>query len=455
VGKILILIKSNRLKKFGTKLILILFLSTFSFSANAKVSILTWQEQTNLTTIGKNSEVIIKGRISELPQNEYLSSFGIVFDARRTIKITKALCDGRPANYSFTDNVLKFKFDQNKGNNAIVSINFAYEENYIKINKFLREEPIDIPYFAEGADAKVTISFPGYLESATLNPNLTKIGNSFIYSRIVPKNGVQEIIKLTPSQSVWNVLVRVKVNANQALDKIMINLPIYFKNGGQRITDSSTKSSVTPENQEKQEDSILLKYNTTEKEIIIEDAAKIYTGINNRSAFNRNPNDYLKFSPDEWSLLSQKLEEIKHDPKYQGLPLYAKIGKFVHEYIKYDISYSGKLPEIKEIIKTPIGVCTEYARLFDAFARVAGIPSLMLDGAACGEYGKCDGHSWNLIYYNNNWIEVDPTWDLMSGIVSSSHIYFNDTNKGRIKIQYLEGKSGIRSDMDFEMKNVF
>jgi hypothetical protein len=48
---------------------------------------------------------------------------------------------------------------------------------------------------------------------------------------------------------------------------------------------------------------------------------------------------------------------------------------------------------------------------------------------------------------------VDPTWDLMSGVVSSSHIYFNDYEKGGVKIQYFEDGIKVESNVDFEMAN--
>ena len=46
----------------------------------------------------------------------------------------------------------------------------------------------------------------------------------------------------------------------------------------------------------------------------------------------------------------------KNNPKYQNLPLYAKIGKFVYEYLQYDASYFGKLLTVPEILTTKKGV---------------------------------------------------------------------------------------------------
>ncbi len=442
----------TRLKILRAALILIFFLFSTSANAGANLSILNWQEDTNLTATGKNSEILIEGKTANFAVNQVMTSFSIVFDSQRDIKITKVLCDGRYADFSFKNNALKIKFPQEKSNNKAVSLFFSYEEKYDKIDKFLRQELIDVPSFAAGANAKVTINFPGFLESATLNPNVTKTASSFVYSNVVPQDGVREFLKLTPTQSAWDVAIKVKVTANKPLNNATIFLPTYFQNGGQKIENSITTSSVPPLKQSLEGGNRNLKFNTNATEILIESRAKISTGKNNRMQIARNPAAYLDVTPEESLWLSPMLTRLKQDEKYRTLPLHAKIGKFVHDFIRYDASYTGKLPKIREVLQNPVGVCTEYAKLYTALARLASIPALSIDGAACGEYEECQGHSWNMIYLNGRWVDVDPTWDLMSGVVSSSHVYFNDSGKGGVLIQYFDDRESVSSKMDFAMK---
>jgi len=444
------------LLKLKKTLALILFLYPLSSYANAdsNIEISSWQENTRLTTRGKISEVIIEGKITGFLPNQVMTAFSITFDKKRNIKITQVGFENLLTDFSFLNNSLVIKFPKNKGNNQTISLYFSYEETYDKINKYLRQEVINIPNFASGADAKVTLNFPGYLESATLNPNVTKNGNSFIYKNIVPQNGVLEIIKLTEAQNVWDVTVKVKIKANQALKNITLKLPTYFQNYGQKVENFISTSNIQPLQWNRNGDNRTFKFNTDNTNLTIHSKARISTGRNNRTEINRNPNNYLEVSSEEIALLTPILEKIKRDSKYNNLPLYAKIGKFVHEFIRYDISYVDRLPKIKDILQNPIGVCTEYAKIYNSLARIAGIPSITVNGGACGEYNKCQGHAWNMIYVNNQWIEVDPTWDLMSGIVSSSHVYFNDEERGEVAFQYLGIKDMmIDSKMDFEMKS--
>ncbi len=440
--------------------LLIFILVFFANEAHAKLAISSWQESAQLTDDGKSSEIIIRGTVSELPQNTALSSFSISFDPRQHIKILHVINDNllkdysKSADYSFSNNVLNIKFPNGKKNGENIAIYFSYEEKYDKLNRFLRQEVIYVPAFAAGAKSTVTFNFPGHFESATFNQNLVKKGNSFIYSNIVPANGVQEIIKLTPSQSIWNVSVKTKITASTALGNFVVKVPTFFQSARQRVSNYNISYSATPLKQENKGDLTLLKFNIPAQEVTVGNNAKVITGIASRRTINRNAANYINFTSEESALLNPILQRIKSDPRYGNIPLYAKIGKFVNSYLRYDIRYLGKLPNLSEIIENQVGVCTEYARLFDALARVGGIPSLVIEGGACGEYQECQGHSWNMIYHEGQWLEVDPTWNLMSGIVSSSHVYFNDAGKGETGIEYYEKKENLKIKVDLEMENV-
>ena len=437
---------------FRSKVIFLIFLfAPFNSYAERNIEINSWQENTNLTSRGKMSEVLAQGKVKNVPKNQVMASFSIAFDKTRNLKIIDVICDGKDANFKFENNALQINFIKGKADGDKFLIYFSFDEKYDKVEKFLRQELIDIPSFAAGATAKVNINFPGYLDSATLNPNLKKESNSFIYSNIVPSDGVREMIKLTPSKNVWDVTIRTTINSAKGLNNATVFLPTYFENGGQKIENLRLTSSTPPIKQEKKDDKKVLKYKTENRTIIIENKARVHTGKNSRLLPNRNPSEYLEVESLEAALLTQTLENIRRDTKYGDIPLYAKIGKYVHDFIRYDESYIGKLPSISEILQNPVGVCSEYAKLFNSLARLAKIPSIAVDGAACGENDKCMGHAWNVIFDNGKWIEVDPTWDLMSGTVSSSHIYFNDDQKGQVLVKYFDDKESVMSKIDFEM----
>lgn len=449
------------MKFFKTRLQALIFVFTIlPLPSHARLEISSWQESSQLTESGKSSEIVIRGKVSELPANAAMSSFSIIFDPNQNIRILKVISDeklsdySKNANYTFRGNALTVKFLGGKKNGDNISVYLSYDEKYDKVNRFLRQEIIYVPEFAVGAKTTVTFNFPGYFESATFNPNVTKVGNSFVYSSVVPQGGVKEIIKLTPSQNIWNIAVKTTISGSKALGKLNVKVPTFFQNAHQKVENYDVFSSINPIKQNRNSDATLLDFNTNLSEIFVSNNARVTTGAGARGNISRNAADYISNSSEEFALLSPILQKIKSDPRYGNIPLYAKIGKFVHEFLEYDLRYLGKLPKLSEIVQQRRGVCTEYARLFDALARLAGIPSVIIDGGACGEYDECQGHSWNMIYQGGKWIEVDPTWDLMSGIVSSSHVYFNDAGKGQTGVEYFDSNQNMRIKADLEMKNL-
>ncbi len=441
--------------------ILLFFFLLLSTEARAELIIYNWQENVQLTKSGRISEIFIQGKITNLAANMAMSSFAIAFDPKQNLRINKVINDNqlndysKNANFTFKDNNLTIRFPEGKRNGEQVSIYLAYTEYYDKINEFLRQESIYIPAFAAGANSKVTFNFPGYFESATFNPNVAKVGNSFVYSNVVPKNGVHEIIKLTPVLDNWDVAVKTTIRGNKSLGKINVKVPQFFQIEKQKVENYNITSSINSLSKKTDESGQTLSFNTASQELVVSSNAKIKTGLINRSPITRNPANYINYSAAESTLLTPILDQIRNDKSYGNIPLYAKIGKFVHDYLRYEISYVGKLPTLQQIVQNRIGVCTEYSRLFDALARVAGIPSIVIDGAACGEYFECQGHSWNLVYHQNKWIEVDPTWDLMSGVVSSSHVYFNDYNKGQTGLEYFDKNLQVQMKVELEMSESF
>lgn len=444
------------------KFIFLFVLVLFSCNANANIVIESWQEFAQLTDEGKNSDILIKGQVKDLPSNQAISSFSISFDPNQEMKIKRVVSDNnlaqssKSAKFSFINNTLTIEFPEGKRNNEIVSIYFSYSKKYKKINQFLRQEEIYVPAFAANAKASVIFNFPGSFESATFNPNISKSGNSFIYKGIVPQSGVRETIKLTPAQSIWNVVVKSKVSAKESLGQFVIKVPIFFQSTHQQIENYNVSASVTPKTAKNEPNFTTLTFDTTQTDVLVKSSAKVTTGVDSRRAFLRDSSGYLGVGDADSKLLLPLLQQIQIDPKYGNIPLYAKIGEFVNKFITYDINYVGKLPKLTEVVQNRVGVCTEYSRLFEKLARLAGIPAIAVDGIACGEYNECQGHSWNMIYYNNQWREVDPTWNLMSGIVSSSHVYLNDYNKGTVAVEYFSNSKGekITTAVDLEMSSL-
>ena len=434
-----------------------LFLLTFSFNAYADIKINSWNETIELTNYGKKSEIVINAQATNLEKGYYHNSFSFIFGAKQDIKIIQAAFNYNQINYLFNGNKLTITFNNKQFNNDKFIISFVYQETYEKIHQYLRKEAIYIPDWVAGADANVTINFLYSLESATLNNKIQKIGNKFIYSGKVPEGGVLEIIKLTPSRDVWDISITNNISNTNGLKQLNVFVPLHFDGGGQLVEGYHTVSDPPAQWQQIRDGDNVLQYNNINvDQIDIISKARIYTGKVYRIDIKRNPGDYLKVNPDDKLLLEPLLERIKIDPALKDLPLYAAIGRFVNKFIKYEPSLVNKRLSLSQILQGKAGVCVEYSKLYNSLARIAGIPSAVVSGIAHGEYDRFEGHSWNLVYYQNRWIYVDPTWDLMSGVVSSSHIYFCDNDCQAMSIKFTGSSNNkVKLGNSFEVKKIW
>lgn len=75
----------------------------------------------------------------------------------------------------------------------------------------------------------------------------------------------------------------------------------------------------------------------------------------------------------------------------------------------YDCEPVFQYFNIRKTFDAHKGLCFDYAHIFAAFCRSRNIPCLILDG-----YQKINSsslHTWNRVYFNNTWYNVDVTFD--------------------------------------------
>lgn len=441
-------------------LLTILLFSAFINKAKAEMQFLEWQENSNLSQTQKNSSYKLLIKINDLPSNYFTSSFSITTNTTNDYKLDfyNVLVDGKVAKYSYQNNVLQIFFPQGKKNNDTVLIQYDTKHKYLKFNKYLHQNQIYIPQFAVGAKAKVIINFASDLHIISMHNNIILNENQLVYQGLVPAEGVQEILKFTNKKVAWEVSISNIINTNNATGALKVVVPYVFYGGAQEVHDQIISANLLPEKHLTTKENNIFDFALKNfiNQITITNKANIITGENYALKSSFDSQKYLKISSEDLDLLMPIVENIKNNPKYQNLPLYAKIGKFVYEYLQYDASYFGKLLTVPEILTTKKGVCAEFATLYNALARSAGIPSAVVYGYAYGEYNKFESHAWNMIYVNNQWFYVDPTWNLLNGAVSSSHIYVQDNRNDDIKIQYSGfDRPQFMFDKKFSIKEIY
>lgn len=136
-----------------------------------------------------------------------------------------------------------------------------------------------------------------------------------------------------------------------------------------------------------------------------------------------------------------------------------KIFDFVNTYMTYDYREANK--GAYNALTTGKGVCEDYADLFVAMARAAGIPSRVVYGywQESGELQKLtesqedisgDSHAWAEFYLPEyGWIVCEPTVNYtVNGIKTAADGYFANLDEGGHFVRTYSGNDGFTSKYD-------
>jgi len=110
---------------------------------------------------------------------------------------------------------------------------------------------------------------------------------------------------------------------------------------------------------------------------------------------------------------------------------------------EYDYDYQTLLQyfDVRRTLSTRKGVCYDFANLFAALCRSQNIPCYVVDGTP---YNRAtEDHTWNRVYYDGLWWDLDVTNDISS------------TANGKSLYGFRELTSAYASDKDYYITNIY
>ena len=110
---------------------------------------------------------------------------------------------------------------------------------------------------------------------------------------------------------------------------------------------------------------------------------------------------------------------------------------------EYDYDYQTLLQyfNVRRTLSTRKGVCYDFANLFAAFCRSQNIPCYVVDGTPYDR--STEDHTWNRVYYDGCWWDLDVTNDITS------------TANGKSLYGFRELTSAYASDKDYFITNIY
>ena len=110
---------------------------------------------------------------------------------------------------------------------------------------------------------------------------------------------------------------------------------------------------------------------------------------------------------------------------------------------EYDYDYQTLLQyfDVRRTLSTRKGVCYDFANMFAALCRSQSIPCYVVDGTP---YNRAtEDHTWNRVYYDGCWWDLDVTNDITS------------TANGKSLYGFRELTSAYASDKDYYITNIY
>lgn len=95
---------------------------------------------------------------------------------------------------------------------------------------------------------------------------------------------------------------------------------------------------------------------------------------------------------------------------------------WIIQNFEYDYNYHAFIQyfNVRRTLRTHKGVCYDFSNLFAAFCRSQNIPCYVVDGTPYDR--STANHTWNRVYYNSSWWDVDVTNDITAS-KSSENLY--------------------------------
>lgn len=414
------------------KILIFIALFFISYNASANMIITNFDETIKFTNDGREVSIKMKVRIQLDNINQFYREWRYIFDDKLNVEIMDAKVVGKKYKTYFSkeDNELVFQFD-NAVNGNFLEFDFKYKIINEDQLKYIRNEFVSIPAFANGAQGNILVIVPNNLAVYSLNRNFIRNGNEYSWKGTVSKNGFYDVFYLTLKRAKWKIELLSEIIADNNLTSFDMTIPLYFKNGNNNIEYYKVETNYPTNYTQIVEDknSIITSFRGINNRFFqIKVDALLNNDYDNKVWVKLNPQDYLAIDKNLSYQLKNLAHKIQANMKLDEL-FYVILAQWVHNNIEYDINYIEKDMTTEEILQTKKGVCIHYAQLYNDLLRSVGIPSVIVSGISYNtDTNKFENHAWNLVYTNADWQAIDPTWGLYSGILPVSHIflYFED-----------------------------
>lgn len=416
------------------KILTILFLFIFLNHSFAMLVVKEWHQDNTIKNLGQEINIKIKLTAEGLSERYYHNYWIYNIGNSDAVKFIdgKVLNDKGNGKVSFKNGEIRFDFKKTfNGENVFLELKYFVENKELEEIPYIRREFVYIPKNTKNAKASIVVDFSELsdLQVYSLNDKFQKEDGKYIWIGNVPKDGFNDEFDFTATKARWLLETYMKIRDENNIGNLSVKTPLYYVGGGNSLLNLNISNNqydnIDYRNIKYDDENIFIKFNNFNS---VDGFVKIEGIIENsyNNSFwvsSLDPNKYLEINQ-ELSLTLNNIINLLKNNNINNEPIHILLAKWVHNNIKYNLDLVGKNLTTKEILLRKEGVCSHMSLIYRDMLRAINIPATAVSGMAYDFRNKVfDGHSWVLVYYNDQWIPIDPTWGIYSGRLPISHIF--------------------------------
>ena len=418
--------------------------------------------QPNLNYLAKYKKIVMTGygqdideidlmKLSNYNDGKYLTSFsvGLYKDIKNEIDLVEL--NGK--SFAYRKNNGSIEFNNIKVyNNQYIEIHLKYKYYTNEGKDIYRQENILLSNI-QNTYCKAIVQIPdNYVIIATKDKfnRSPEIKNTYFYQGISKEKDISETFKICFEKAKWDIEYEYILEAQNNISNCEFTLNKIFKGGN--LKDIQYDINNKGANLIDSGDKYTFKYtNLNSNKAKLNFKIKVQNSTSNYF-YNENTQDYIEQIPQNEIQFFQNLSSQIISSDKSNFPNHKKIGKWVHNHIKYNLQLTGQKFTAMEIYKNKQGVCEHYTKLYNTLLNAYGIKALKVSGYAkdITEYNTkvkkknneenqsgnpTERHAWTLAKIDGEWVPLDATWDLFDKCVPITHVFENYGDGGE-KIKY-------------------
>ena len=424
-------------------------IATKQNSSGARViNVLAIYKKVIITDEGQDIDELFKFKLTNYDPGTFSTdiSHGLMKNTKFEVNLVEL--NGKKADYTEGDSTITIN---NVGifNNQFGEIHVKYKYFTNEEKNIVRQESI-ITSNAKDTYCKLILKIPDkyvYLSNKDIFQKDPKNNGIYFFNGISEDEKISELFKLSLKKGSWDIQEEIVLEAKNNIDQCTFLMNRIFKGGNLK----EKEFEIIQEHGEFVDDEKENKYifnfkdlrtNTTTIKFRLkaENSTSDYNFIDKKDLITKIPDEDKQFFKD----LSNKI--LKEDKT--EFPLYKKLGRWVHNYLTYNINHYGKTYTAKEIYNNKEGVCKHFTLLYNTLLVSQGIDAINISGYALdvtennvikeNEATKklntnpntlaSSRHDWTLAKIDGKWVPLDSTWNMFDKNLPISHIFQNYGN---------------------------